>query len=182
MAKINSRRKGKTAERAVAKLLEKYWSTVEEGVRFKSTPLSGGAFGDPETRGVFKASGDLMSTSTIFPWSIEIKHREGFSLDNILKGKKSPCWSWWRQCQKAAKEMNQRPMLWFRKNNMEWYVIVGASDTLIYSLREKHEWSKVVEGVDVGDEWPVLFKAKLLLEDVDPRTIGDGMKAGKKNG
>jgi hypothetical protein len=123
--KLNSRQKGANAEREVAKLLKAWWMQLEPECNFVKTPLSGG-FSTPAVRGDFKLNGDLMTTAKLFPWSVEIKRREDWSEETFRAGKPSPVWSWWNQTCRAAKETQQRPMLWFRKSHKPWVVMVSG--------------------------------------------------------
>lgn len=120
-----SRAKGRRAEREVAKLLAKWWGQLEPKCEFKPTPLSGGwggRDGGAHVRAHFKASGDLMTTATKFPFTVEVKHREAFSLKNVIAGKPTPVWDWWDQTCRAATEEDGVPMLWFKKNKQPWMI------------------------------------------------------------
>ncbi len=165
MPGLNSRAKGKRFEREVAKLLTKYWSHFEDNIQFVSTPLSGG-FSNAKMRGDMKISGDLMTNSEIIPWCFECKHREKWNLENLLEGKRSPIWSWWEQCIKAAKEENKIPMLWFRKNRGELWILVPESSTTAYD--NKHQVIKQGKFLkpEVVEYFPVLIRAKDFLENV----------------
>ncbi len=164
--------KGRKGEREVARLCETWWKKVDKGCSFRRTPLSGG-WADVEVRGHFKASGDLMTTSDNWPFTVEVKRREGFSIDNLFKGKRTPAWAWWVQTVTAAKEEDRVPMLWFRKNGGEWLIMlpleyvsgllgIGAPDVT---------WAQL--DVEYGDVMPVLYFAdritgqhpKVFLDD-----------------
>lgn len=119
-----SRVKGASAEREVAVLLEAWWGQLEPGCKFKRTPVSGG-WSSPDVRMAFQTAGDLVTTAKRFPWSVEVKRREGFDIENVRHGRRSPVWGWWEQTRKAAKEMGKEPMLWFRKNNSRWFLMLG---------------------------------------------------------
>lgn len=116
---INGRRKGNAAEREIAQTLEEWWQRHEQGVQFVRTPLSGG-WSSAKVRGEFRASGDLMTTSATFPFVVEVKRREAFSMERFLEGRQSPVWGWWAQACTAAKEQQGRPLLWLRKNGEPW--------------------------------------------------------------
>lgn len=162
----NSRQKGSVAEREVAKLIENWWSQVELA-KFVRTPLSGG-WGTPQIRSDFRASGDLMTNSFSFPWCVEIKRRETWTLSNVLAGAKSPVWGWWDQTIRAADEAVAQPMLWFRKNGEPWYIMVPYA-TMTGRLQCSHSRVyKPEDGIDVSviraEEFlrfnPVLFATK----------------------
>jgi hypothetical protein len=124
----NGRQKGSVAEREVARMIQQWWTSVDVSAKFVRTPLSGG-WGTAQVRSDFRASGDLMTTSFSFPWCVEIKRREGWKLGNVIAGEKSPIWGWWEQTWTAAEEASADPMLWFRKNNEPWYVMLHAQAT-----------------------------------------------------
>jgi hypothetical protein len=118
-----SRAKGRRAEREVAKLLAKWWGQLEPKCEFKPTPLSGGwggRDGGAHVRAHFKASGDLMTTARKFPFTVEVKHREQWSMKNVVAGKPTPPWEWWKQACRQATEEKGEPLLLFKKNNMPW--------------------------------------------------------------
>lgn len=73
-------------------------------------------------------AGDLMTTAEAFPYTVEVKHREKWTLANVIAGKRSPVWAWWLQCQKAAAEEKKIPLLWFRKNRGDWYLMLPEKD------------------------------------------------------
>ena len=112
---VNGRQKGARGERQVAELLTNWWQAIEPGCEFIRTPSSGG-WANPQVRGHFKTSGDLMTTAQRWPFSVEVKHREGWSVERLERGMSSPVWGWWRQAIKASIEEKREPMLWFRKN------------------------------------------------------------------
>lgn len=120
---MNGRQKGSRAERDVAKMIEAWWCLVEGDARFVRTPLSGG-WGGPELRAGFRASGDLMTTAKRFPFAVEVKRRESFSWRTLVDGRQSPVWAWWAQTVRAADEMGATPMLWVRRSNEPWLVLL----------------------------------------------------------
>lgn len=109
------RNKGNAAEREVARKLEAWWVKVEPEAKFVRTPLSGG-WSTPQVRRDFRASGDIMTTAERFPFAVEVKRREGWSLATFVAGKRSPVWGWWREAQAEAAELRAEPMLWIRRN------------------------------------------------------------------
>lgn len=126
MAK-NGRQKGNVAEREVAAILQKWWREKEPDCEFIRTPLSGG-WSTGSVREHFKAAGDIMTTAKKFPWTVEVKRREGWSLDNLIKCRRSPVWGWWEQTVEAATTEQGWPMLWLRKNRMEWHLLMRIPD------------------------------------------------------
>lgn len=170
---MNGRTKGSKAERAVAALLQAWWGAYEEAT-FVRTPLSGG-WGAPATRAEFRASGDVMTSSTSFPFAVEVKRREGWSPATLYAGKPSPVWSWWRQAQTQAIELQLEPMLWYRQSREPWTVMLSAR----FAQRVKggrllgdHAWDPTsIIHLDVG-EHPVAFLATRLLERQPTHFLG----------
>ncbi len=175
---FGSRAKGATAERDVAARLQGWWAQIEPGCRFAKTPLSGG-WGGPGLRAGFSASGDLMTTAKRFPWTVEVKRREGWSWKTFLAGKPSPVWGWWRQAQTQADEMGIEPMLWFRKSREPWRVLVredyarGLDVELFYPSWEwtgagRLLWGRCwFDGIDAdyGEYQPALLDSEILLAE-----------------
>ncbi len=72
-----------------------------------------------------------------FPFTLEVKRREGWSLKAFLGGsQRGPVWQWWAQTQKAATDSGRRPMLWFRQHHRSmqavglpscWLVMIEAT-------------------------------------------------------
>lgn len=125
----NSRAKGRRGERQVLGLVHPWWMQVEP-CEFAVTPQSGG-FSTRKVRGEFKIAGDLMTTARRWPFTVEVKWRERWSLARLADGKPSPVWGWWHQVQESAeqeRDAKQRgggePMLWFKKNRQPWMVML----------------------------------------------------------
>lgn len=124
----NGRRKGCESERVVAALLTEWWRRLEPDCEFVRTPSSGG-WSTPKIRAEFRASGDVMTTATRFPFSVEAKRRERFCWDRVFASRPSPVWAWWDQTCRAAAEQRAVPMLWLRKNREPWRVMLPAHAT-----------------------------------------------------
>lgn len=133
------REKGAKAELEVAEILRAWWSQLEPGAKFVRTPGSGGWHGrnGREVRGEFRASGDLMTTATRFPFAVEVKKKEKWSAKTFVEGRPSPVHSWFAQAVEAAAELPLEPapavpLLVFGKNRVAWrcylpsYVAEGA--------------------------------------------------------
>lgn len=133
----NGRRKGAAAELQVAKSIEFWWQrlplkhqSTPDGMpaEFVRTPQSGG-WSTKRVRGTFRVAGDLSSTSNSWPFAVEVKRREAWSLTMFVSGSKrgSPVWSWWAQCVKSADEEGGVPMLWMRRSKQPWLVLLPES-------------------------------------------------------
>lgn len=115
-----SRDKGQRGERAVAKLLSAWW-----GADFTRTPMSGG-FHTKKFRDEWNASGDVV-TPADFPFSVEVKWQEDWTLDQILTAPKCIIWEWWRQCASQCPE-GKTPLLVFKRNNWPWFCMMYEMD------------------------------------------------------
>jgi|SRR5215472_1665656 len=159
-----SKTKGASAERVVCKLLSNWWNfwrqpIDEEPFKFERTPLSGGwAKGSGKQ---FGTGADIVCSDPDFPFSVEVKRREGWSEDNFFAGKKSPVWKWINQCETQAMEANKYALLFFRKNRMEWHVAFPA-----YIASPAHltpRWKITVpDGEDIPVTWNVLTAEEFL--------------------
>jgi hypothetical protein len=160
--------KGKKGEREVARLLERWWSSYEPGAKFVRTPQSGGWHG-PDMRVEFKASGDIMTTATRFPFSVEVKRGQAWSWRELFAGRKSPVWAWWRQALGQGKESGLEPMLWFRKNRQPWHVLIRKdyADRLKGPSPAMIMWSNetlfIRHGFTIADGYPICFSADVVL-------------------
>lgn len=120
VAKINSRNKGATFERLLAKDFSEWW-----GCEFKRTPLSGG-WGKSQTAGDLvpirpdKDDPDYetkLRACELWPFSVEGKHHKDFSIDGLFHSpQKSPLAKFLTQCRKAAKKERKLPLLVAKKN------------------------------------------------------------------
>ena len=168
--------KGGIGEREVATIIANWWDQYEPGMEFVRTPKSGG-WGAAAS---FKATGDLMTTSTIFPFDVEVKRREKtWSLPMILTGK-GKAFEWWIQCQTSALKSNREPMLWMRKNRQPWWIMLRRG----FLFDSKGEWKwwvkdlglveiprSVLLAVQYGKHEPILMEAQSFLKNVHPSTL-----------
>lgn len=129
---VNGRRKGNAAELQVAQHVQFWWRRLElsdqatpdgEQAEFIRTPQSGG-WSTRRVRGNYRVAGDISSTSDSWPFTVEVKRREAWTLTNLVAGRASPVWDWWEQTAKAAVEESGIPMLWLRRNKMPWMVLL----------------------------------------------------------
>lgn len=163
---VDGRKKGSRAEIEVARLLGDWWGAFEPGMKFKRTPLSGG-WGDADTRGGFKVAGDICTTSERWPFTVEVKRREGWSFGTLAKGRRSPVWAWWRQCIAEAAEENRTPMLWLRKNRQPWMVLLPeralATVLVRYKLKPDLVFRTLNRLVDDGGIRPAMVLGERFL-------------------
>jgi hypothetical protein len=115
----NGKNKGNRAEREVAALVSKWW-----GSDFARTPSSGG-FRTKKFREDWHAEGDLVTADETFPFSVECKWQEGWTLDQLLTSNKGCVWDWWKQT-KGQTPKDKHPLLIFKRNNMPRYYMMES--------------------------------------------------------
>lgn len=138
------RAKGSRGELEVAHIIMTWWAKLEPAARFIRTPLSGGWQHDSQAASHYNACGDIMTTAAFFPFCVEVKWREAWSVDRFLDGRQCPPWGWWRQTvQAAAKQTRGVPMMWMRRNRVPgrnskfpWLVLVPGTFVREHALSE----------------------------------------------
>lgn len=111
MAKSKS--KGDRGEREVARIFSEWW-----GENIVRTPQSGG-FATKKFRDDWNAGSDIVCPDPDFPFSVEVKNREGWELDAIIHNPKCPIWEWWEQTILESPE-GKLPLLVFKRNRRKW--------------------------------------------------------------
>lgn len=117
----NSRVKGNRGQNDVAKLLAPWW-----GEEFASTPQSGG-FATTRFRNDWNAAGDIVTPDNGFPFCVEVKHAEGWELEQLIKSDKCDPWAWWNQCVEETPP-GKIPLLVFRRNYRSWHYMMYVHD------------------------------------------------------
>jgi len=87
-----SRRKGSNNERAMAKKFESWWGSGS----WARTPMSGG-WATAAVREDFQTCGDIITTARDFPFCVELKKHEGWTLDQVIHNDKCIVFDWWKQ-------------------------------------------------------------------------------------
>ena len=155
-----SKRKGSSQELKLVKLFQSWWGKGE----WARSPGSGG-WGRPQNREGFRAAGDVITTAKDFPWCIEAKHVEGWTLDQLLLNEGCIIHSWWQQAVEETPE-SLRTILVFKKNRQQEMVMVLSSDpaTILVKCRK-------FETTDYGGRLVTLFPLKALTA-VEPEKLG----------
>lgn len=95
MGKINSKRKGKSAELDVAHILKAHGYDARRTAQYCGN------------------TGDASDVVGLDGFHIEVKHQETLQIDK-----------WWEQTTHDAKESGTVPLLVFRKNRQKWRVVL----------------------------------------------------------
>ena len=120
--KINSRTKGNTFERQVAKILNERFNTTE----FSRTPGSGAFATTHQLPDHLKIYGDLI-TPINFKYCIECK--KGYNKENLysLYNYSSDFWKFIDQCQKDSDKCGRLPMVIFKQDRHPILAIVPSN-------------------------------------------------------
>jgi len=140
--KINSRTKGQSAERRLAKLFSAWW-----GSEFFRTPGSG-AFATKGFAGIDTSSmaGDLVTTDSTFPFCVESKKVEGWTLEQILTSNKTKIHSWWEQTVRECPP-DKVPLLVFTKNHSPVYCMLSSTHNRFHWMTQPR-WQALAGTVD----------------------------------
>lgn len=115
---INSKHKGSEYERKIARILGAWY-----GEEFHRVPQSGGLRWGDDTR----VAGDITThVDSSFPFTVECKKREEWTLEQLLKGT-GDLESWWAQSINDSERVNLLPMLIFSKNFSPNYIMLQES-------------------------------------------------------
>lgn len=126
-----SKNKGANYERVMAKYFSK-WS----GKDFYRTPGSGSW--SSQRMAQDNQSGDIVAPSDIkFPFSVELKHHEGFTLDSFVRNT-GEIPSFYTQNVGDATRSEKVPMLVVHKNYSPNYVSIPYSKSIESSMKENH--------------------------------------------
>jgi len=128
-----SKRRGKTYERRCAKILMDFTST-----NFRSTPASGGF--NKQGGVVIREElfcGDLICDNPDFRYCIEAKNREDFSFVALLKNPSTASFTkWWYQCVMDARLVKLKPLMFFKPNNRDDFVVMTLGEWDRYYAHE----------------------------------------------
>lgn len=129
----HAKTKGSSNERFLAKSFEKWWGIG----KFVRTPASGGW---QKLTGLQKAlqeensdslmttsSGDVQATDGLFPFHLEAKKQECWTMEGVFDSPKCPVWKWWKQ---AVDECipEKKPMLIFTRNRVSQFCMLKFAD------------------------------------------------------
>lgn len=120
--KVNSRTKGSTFERDIAKILNKRFSTTE----FCRTPGSGAFATTHSLPAHLQVHGDLITPQN-FKYCIECK--KGYNKENLysLFNYSSDFWKFIDQCEKDANKSGKFPLIIFKQDRQKTIAIVSSN-------------------------------------------------------
>lgn len=173
----NSRTKGSRAELDVAQMFSRWC-----GEHVRRTPQSGGW-----SNARFGVTADLVCPKKAFPFHVEVKHREGWALDDLVTGVRADhdrsVVKWWEQCWNSCPKtedghyytLHKEPLLVFRRNHQPWLVMYRMDS----DHRPRHappSLFKLANCEAVCDNVVVM----LLSEYLDHTKVPKGLARGRK--
>ncbi|QBL97953.1 hypothetical protein EauM23_00060 [Exiguobacterium phage vB_EauM-23] len=159
----NGRNKGSAYERHIAKKLGAWW-----GEKFQRTPASGGLDWGKDNR----VCGDIVTPpGSEFPFTVECKKRENWTMDSLFKGSKE-VEKWWAQVNKDCERSGLLPMLVFSRNLQPDYVCLAADDyvSLFYWDTPNREALDRIH-VRLNGEEVIIVSLDAFMEMAHPATI-----------
>lgn len=123
-----SKQKGSSYELKIAKMLSKWWG----GGDFHRVPASGGLHWGSDQR----VAGDIIPPQgSDFPFVVECKKREEWTMDHVLLDIGQPR-TWWEQVVSDARRVKLHPILIFSRNRAKDFVMLPYSEQAYRVLTE----------------------------------------------
>jgi Holliday junction resolvase len=120
-----SKNKGAGYELKIAKLLSPWW-----GGGFSRVPASGGLHWGSDQR----VAGDIIAPQGLdFPFVIECKKREEWTMDHVLLNIGQPR-DWWKQVVEDARRVKLVPLLIFSRNRAKDFVMLPYDEEMYGAL------------------------------------------------
>jgi Holliday junction resolvase len=160
--KVNSRAKGSSFERQIAKLLNDRLRTTE----FSRTPGSGAFATTHSLPDHLKIYGDLITPQN-FRYCIECK--KGYNNQNLysLFNKSSEFWKFIEQCQKDSDKCDKLPMVIFKQDRQPTLLIIPHHVELGQS-----QYYIQIENIDTQSKYKVYLFEEVLKAEPDHFWIG----------
>lgn len=160
--KVNSRAKGSSFERQIAKLLNDRLGTTE----FSRTPGSGAFATTHSLPDHLKIYGDLITPQN-FRYCIECK--KGYNNQNLysLFNKSSEFWKFIEQCQKDSDKCDKLPMVIFKQDRQPTLLIIPHHVEL-----GQIQYYIQIENIDTQSKYRVYLFEEVLKAEPDHFWIG----------
>ncbi|QZA69097.1 holliday junction resolvase [Bacillus phage 010DV004] len=141
-----SKTKGASYELKIAKLLTSWWG----GGTFNRVPASGALHWGRDQR----VAGDIVAPlEAYFPFVIECKKREEWTMDHILLDIGQPR-EWWEQVVSDARRVDRVPILIFSRNRAKDFIMIPYESSMYDKLNatEKTSMITTVSITNIRDE------------------------------
>ena len=143
MTRKNSKAKGNSFERKIAKKLSLWWSNNKDDSVFWRSASSGAWATNLKKKGIIvkEQSGDIalvrdQECKFINDFYIELKFYKEFKLHTFLLFEKDKLYKFWKKACDEAKDMDKNTMLIFKSNNVSEMIIVNSID--LVKLSKSH--------------------------------------------
>ena len=155
--KVNSRAKGSSFERQVAKLLNDRLNTTE----FSRTPGSGAFATTHSLPDHLKIYGDLITPQN-FRYCIECK--KGYNNQNLysLYNDSSEFWKFIEQCHKDSKKCSKLPMVIFKQDRQPTLLIIPH-----YVRVDKDHHYIQIENIKTQDKYKIYLFDEIIKAEPD---------------
>ena len=140
-----SKNKGSGYELKIAKYMSAWW-----GGNFSRVPASGGL----HWKGDQRVAGDIIPPIGMdFPFVIECKKREEWSIEHILLDIGQPK-EWWKQVVEDGRRVNRTPLLIFSRNRAKDFVMIPYEESMYYRIAGiSHEYLRTTVTIkNIRDE------------------------------
>ena len=160
--KVNSRAKGSSFERQIAKLLNDRLRTTE----FSRTPGSGAFATTHSLPDHLKIYGDLITPQN-FRYCIECK--KGYNNQNLysLFNKSSEFWKFIEQCQKDSDKCDKLPMVIFKQDRQPTLLIIPHH----VEVEQTHYYIQI-ENINTQTKYKVYLFDEIIKAEPDRFWIG----------
>ena len=152
-----SKNKGSAYELKIAKLMSLWWQED-----FHRVPASGGLHWGADSR----VAGDIVPPQDLdFPFVIECKKREEWTMDHILLDISQPK-EWWAQVVNDARRVKKVPMLIFSRNRAKDFVMIPYAESF-YSLLDLNHHDVVRTTVTIKNIREEVQKFDVIVTTMD---------------
>ena len=138
-----SRTKGTRFERQVCERLSRWFDpSLPENPPVESLTFRRRSTSIMPLEGHWHGAGDILHVPHLegsWPFCVECKKVEGWTLDSLLSPTVQGLWSWWSQaCDQAARVADREPLLIFARNHRPTHVMVWASTQAWLRIEPEH--------------------------------------------
>ncbi len=128
---VDGREKGNKYENAVCRVLSVWlFPDLDPKTPIEHLPFRRRSTSVMPIEGHWNGAGDILHRPGLegrWPFCVECKHVEGWSLDGVF-GEKWPVWSWWDQAERQATRARKKPLLVCGRNRKPDIALLRAED------------------------------------------------------
>jgi hypothetical protein len=128
---VDGREKGNKYENAICRVLSVWlFPDLDPKTPIEHLPFRRRSTSVMPIEGHWNGAGDILHRPDLesrWPFCVECKHVEGWSLDGAFS-EKWPVWSWWAQAERQAARAGRKPLLVCGRNRKPDYALLRAED------------------------------------------------------